>query len=164
MQQKLPFLVNLNCLLIALHVLDSIDQRIILVNNSFIHLPNVCESVLYKISQAPNAKIHSTMYTAYIAEYLVSMLSKQQLRIASLVLLLESCKCYPTYNYYLQKYRFFFRKSFIINNVGCYYYDNDQYINIVALINLRVILLCSKTNGAYFFWLYLVHYKYNFPV
>lgn len=153
------FTVNLNHLLVTLCVLcstNAFDSETIIFSNKWQSYILVVYSVLQNYSRMNEYPI---VYKIRIVQYLINVICQKHLQITSLVLLLESYKSYPVHNNYLQKYRLFLRKFFKRNMIGNQYYYNDKYIDTIALLNLRVVLLCSKLDGIYFLWLYLMNHE-----
>ena len=152
--------VNLRYILIVLHSLCS-------TNSSFTDVVEKT-SYLFKSSNIDtyyvfliNRSLHQSSFLRriYLTQYFTNLISEKHLQTISLVLLLDSNDSYLAYCNYLQKYRLLFRRCFTKNMIGYQYYDNNQYINKLALINLRAILLSSQLYGVYFLWLYLVYYN-----
>lgn len=153
--KKELFVVNLNHLLITLCVLYSANA----LNSKTITFSNEWRIIYYVLQNCSRINKYPIVYKIRIVQYLTNVICERRLQITSLVLLLESHRSYPAHNNYLQKYRLFLRKFFKRSMIGNQYYYNDRYINTIALLNLRVVLLCSKLNGIYFLWLYLINHE-----
>lgn len=157
MKERSQFLTNLDCLSIALCALYSTYSNRVIIYKGLFELNS-----LYLRRALFNEYYQDTdLGCILVIQFLINIVCERKLQVICLVLLLESAKSYSTYNNYLRRYRILFRKYFTSSVIKNCHYKNDNYIDVIALINLRVILLCSGKNGIYFLWLYLVYYRFN---
>lgn len=100
--------------------------------------------------------------TINIIQNIIHLIYKTTIQNISLIIL-QQINSFPNPNHvaqnYLERYKNTFRRLFIRNFIGFYFYDNDLYINKIAMLNLYILLLCSKRKSAYILWIYITFYK-----
>ena len=65
-------------------------------------------------------------------------------------------------NNFYKRFRFLFRKYLDEQAVGVVYYQNDDFLNQIAITNVYILFLLSKNNGYDHFWSYLYTCNYFF--
>lgn len=139
--------INLHCLLIA---------------TSAIYMHLVWVPILFKLNLSNRNKLLNTAYSIIFIQYIMNIICRKKLQVLSFILLLESLNSYSTYKKYVYRYNMFFRKSMINNIIGINYLISDRYINVMAIMSLRIISLSIGMNGKRFLWLYLLKLKLRY--
>ena len=129
---------------------------------SFSALPKLCsDNYLRAFYSQKIAQIHMAL-TVNIIKNIIYSIYKTTIQSISILLLLHTdtfLNVNRVAQNYLERYKNTFRGSFTRNYIGSCFYDNDIYINKIAILNLYILLLCSERKGIYTLWLYLILHK-----
>ena len=132
--------INLYCLLIAM---------------SAIYMQLMLPFILFRLKLIKKGQLSCNIYYIIFVQYLINVISRRRLQVISFILLSESFNPYPTYKKYLHRYKIFFQQFIINNTIENSYHINDQYINIMAIIYLRLVSLSIDVNAKRLLWLYM---------
>lgn len=160
---------TLNCLLITINTLYLChSENLVPTHNSklFSELLELCSNYYSRVFYSQKTPQIQITFTIDIIKNIIYTIYTSTIQSISILLLLHSNTFFNSSRSaqnYLERYKNIFRGFFIRNCIGFHFYDDDTYINIIAILNLYALLLCSKRKGIYILWIYLVFYKIQKP-
>ena len=156
---------TLNSLLIAINTIYICQSKnLVLTHDSklFSTLSKLCSDYYLRVFYNQNStQIHITL-TVHIIQNITYAIYKTTIESIGIIILSRINTLFnasQAAQNYLERYKNTFRGSFTRNCIGSHFYDNDIYINKIAVVNLYVLFSCSKGKGIYILWIYLIFYK-----